>query len=98
VLRLFAFDSSATLAAPVLRTLVARAGPYLSGGLSAAGALCGIAGTGLLAIDPSQVTAVFVLYLGAASAWMSVGYLTQQRWLFLSNIVYFLLALKGLAL
>ena len=70
--------------------------PRLSSLLSASGALCGMAGTALLAVEPQRVVEVFALYLGAASSWMAVGYLTKQRWLFASNIVYFALALKGL--
>lgn len=68
----------------------------LRSALSASGALCGIGGTALLALEPQRVAEVFALYLGAASSWMAVGYLTKQRWLFASNIVYFGLALKGL--
>jgi hypothetical protein len=66
--------------------------------LSAAGAVCGISGMALLAAHPEQTTIVFALYSGSALAWMSVGYLTQQRWLLASNVVYFALALKGLML
>jgi hypothetical protein len=75
---------------------VRDAAPPLTGVLSASGALCGVAGTALLAVDPQRVSEVFMLYLGAASSWMAVGYFTKQRWLFASNIVYFGLALKGL--
>lgn len=64
--------------------------------LSATGALCGIGGTALLATHPDQTASVFALYTGSAVAWMGVGYLTQQRWLLASNIVYLMLALKGL--
>jgi hypothetical protein len=64
--------------------------------LSAAGSMCGIGGTALLAAHPDQTTAVFALYSGSAAAWMVVGYLTQQRWLLASNVVYLMLALKGL--
>ncbi len=68
----------------------------LSTVLSAAGAVCGIGGTALLAAHPGQTTAVFALYSGSAAAWMGVGYLTQQRWLLASNVIYLMLALKGL--
>lgn len=64
--------------------------------LSATGALCGMAGTALLASHPDQTEAVFTLYLGSAASWMGVGYLTHQRWLLASNVIYFMLALKGL--
>lgn len=64
--------------------------------LSASGAMCGIGGTALLASHPHQTAAVFTLYLGSAGAWMAVGYLTKQRWLLASNVIYFMLALKGL--
>lgn len=64
--------------------------------LSATGALCGMGGTALLASHPQQTAAVFTLYLGSAASWMAVGYLTQQRWLLASNVIYFMLALKGL--
>ena len=82
--------------ASLLRSLRAIGAARLSSALSATGALCGIVGTALLAVNPHQVTAVFALYLGAASSWMSVGYLTRQRWLLASNVVYFALAVKGL--
>lgn len=64
--------------------------------LSATGALCGMGGTALLASHPHETAAVFCLYLGSAAAWMGVGYLTQQRWLLASNVIYFMLALNGL--
>ena len=64
--------------------------------LSATGALCGMGGTALLASHPQQTAAVFTLYLGSAAAWMGVGYLTRQRWLLASNVIYFMLALNGL--
>ena len=99
VLRLVADYTLPALRAPGSLFRSFREGaPRLSGVLSASGALCGIAGTALLAVDPQRVVPVFALYLGAASSWMAVGYLTKQRWLFASNIVYFALALKGLAL
>ncbi len=64
--------------------------------LSATGALCGMTGTALLSAHPGQTTTVFALYSGSAAAWMSVGYLTRQRWLLASNVAYLMLALKGL--
>ena len=64
--------------------------------LSATGALCGMVGTALLASHPQQTAVVFTLYLGSAAAWMGVGYITRQRWLLASNVIYFMLALKGL--
>lgn len=64
--------------------------------LSATGAVCGMGGTALLSSHPHQTGAVFTLYLGSAAAWMAVGYLTKQRWLLASNVIYFVLALKGL--
>ena len=70
--------------------------PHLRTGLSAAGAMCGIGGTALLAAHPDHTATVFALYTGSAVAWMGVGYLTQQRWLLASNVVYLMLALKGL--
>jgi hypothetical protein len=97
VLRLVADYTLPTLRAPALLVRSLRdATPRLSGVLSASGALCGIAGTAVLALQPERMGEVFALYLGAASSWMAVGYLTKQRWLFASNIVYFALALKGL--
>ena len=66
--------------------------------LSACGAVCGMSGTALLSAHPDQTTAVFALYAGSAMSWMTVGYLTQQRWLLASNVAYLLLALKGLLL
>jgi hypothetical protein len=87
-----------TLLAPCsrVRSLCALLIERLSAVLSAAGAMCGIGGTALLAAHPDQTTAVFALYSGSAAAWMVVGYLTQQRWLLASNVVYLMLALKGL--
>jgi hypothetical protein len=98
VFRSLAANSLAALPAPgaLLRSLCALLLTRLSAALSAAGALCGIAGTALLAVDPDQVAPVFALYLGAAASWMGVGYLTRQRWLLASNVVYFALAVKGL--
>ena len=63
---------------------------------SALGAMFGMGGTALLATHPAQTTVVFALYSGSAAAWMTVGYLTGQRWLLASNVAYFLLALNGL--
>ena len=68
----------------------------LSTVLSAAGAVCGMAGTALLAAHPEQTKIVFALYSGSAASWMAVGYLTRQRWLLASNVAYLMLALKGL--
>ena len=87
-----------SLLAPLcrLRTLCDSRLQRLSTILSAAGALCGMCGTAVLATHPHQATAVFALYLGSAAAWMGVGHLTQQRWLFASNVIYFMLALQGL--
>jgi len=97
VLRFVADYTLPALRAPgLLLRSFREAAPQLSSVLSASGALCGVAGTAVLAVDPQRVSEVFTLYLGAASSWMAVGYLTQQRWLFASNIVYFGLALKGL--
>lgn len=89
-----------TLLAPFyhFRTLCLLVIQRLSTLLSAAGAVCGIGGTALLAAHPDQTATVFALYSGSALAWMGVGYLTQQRWLLASNVVYFALALKGLML
>jgi hypothetical protein len=88
----------ATLLASIdrLRSLGDFVRQHLSTVLSAAGAACGIGGTALLAAHPDQTTAVFALYSGSAAAWMGVGYLTRQRWLLASNVVYLALALKGL--
>ena len=96
--RSLTLHSLPALLAPVfrLRSLRNVVLPHLSTVFSAAGAVCGIGGTALLAAHPGQTTAVFALYSGSAMAWMSVGYLTQQRWLLASNVVYLALALKGL--
>jgi hypothetical protein len=81
-----------------LRSLCDWLRKRLSTVFSAAGALCGMVGTALLAAQPDQTTAVFALYSGSAAAWMGVGYLTRQRWLLASNVIYLVLALKGLLL
>ena len=96
--RSLAAASLPALPAPgvLLRSLRALVAVHLSAILSATGALCGIAGTALLAVHAEQVASVFALYLGAAASWMGVGYLTRQRWLLASNLVYFALAVKGL--
>jgi hypothetical protein len=97
------FRSLTVLPLPLLLASVARLRPLrdfivqrASTVLSAVGALCGMTGTALLAAHPGQTTAVFALYSGSAAAWMTVGYLTRQRWLLASNVAYLMLALKGL--
>ena len=87
-----------SLIAPLnrLRPLYDSVLQRLSTVLSATGAMCGMGGTALLASQPNQTAAVFTLYLGSAASWMAVGYLTKQRWLLASNVIYFMLAVKGL--
>jgi hypothetical protein len=64
--------------------------------LSAIGAILGIAGTGVLALAPEEVSTVFVLYLISNLAWITVAIRTRQPWLLLMNAVYMSLGIVGL--
>jgi hypothetical protein len=81
-----------------MRSLSTALAPHFSTLLSAAAAVSGIAGTALLAIDPTHVLPVFALYLASSCAWIGVGVLTKQPWLLCSNVIYFALSLKALVL
>jgi hypothetical protein len=71
--------------------------PWMVPGLSAIGALLGIAGTAVLAFQPHEVATVLVLYLISNLAWIAVGMKTRQWWLLLMNSVYMALVVYGLS-
>jgi tryptophan-rich sensory protein len=73
-----------------------RIAPCILPGLSAIGALMGVAGTAVLAFQQREVTTVFTLYLISNLAWVAVGMKTRQLWLALMNVVYMALAVYGL--
>ena len=74
-----------------------RIAPWILPGLSAIGALMGIAGTAVLAFQQREVATVFALYLISNLAWIAVGMKTRQVWLALMNVVYMALAIYGLS-
>ena len=69
---------------------------YILPGLSAIGALMGVAGTAVLAFQKGEDATVFTLYLISNLAWVAVGMKTRQVWLMLMNVVYMTLAVYGL--
>lgn len=64
--------------------------------LSAFGALFGIAGTAVLALEPTQVVTVLLLYIVSNSAWIAVAIRTHQWWLLTMNSVYLSPSFVGL--
>jgi tryptophan-rich sensory protein len=74
-----------------------RFAPLILPGLSAIGALMGVAGTAVLAFQQREVVTVFTLYLISNLAWVVVGMKTRQLSLALMNGVYMALAVYGLS-
>jgi tryptophan-rich sensory protein len=74
-----------------------RIAPLILPGLSAIGALMGVAGTAVLAFQQREVATAFTLYLISNLAWVAVGMKTRQSWLALMNVVYMALAVYGLS-